>query len=558
MRSERGKTTLRCAVYTRVSTEHGLEQEFNSLDNQREASEAYIKSQAHEGWKLIRTHYDDGGYSGGSMDRPALRRLLDDVRAHRIDVVVVYKVDRLTRSLADFAKLVELFDAHQVSFVSVTQAFNTTTSMGRLTLNVLLSFAQFEREVTGERIRDKIAASKKKGIWMGGVVPLGYRVENRALHVVDEHAAFVRDLFRRYLEIGSVVRFKAVLDQENVRLTIRTDGSGNTTGGGLLSRGHLYKILSNPLYLGQLTHKGRVHEGLHEPVIDRETWGRVQALLAEHAKHASGSRQHSDALLAGKLFDDRGNRMSPSHATKKGRRWRYYVSQAILQGRKQGTGSVARVPAMELERRATEAVRAALFDFDRQRSSGSQSDHPAASGPGASADLSSARQPAIDPADLRAAIERVIISRTTIEIELAEGKVGVDQNRILIIPWTPPSPYRRREIIQGEDEQPSAMRPMTTKARAVLVDAVRDAHRWLDELTTNTNQTTEALAAREGKTERSIRMTLSLAFLSPALAQAAIDGRLPRGFGVKRMMDLPMAWSDQWSTLGLKAPAQSL
>jgi len=208
VRSERGKATLRCAIYTRVSTEHGLEQEFNSLDNQREASEAYVKSQAHEGWKLIRTHYDDGGYSGGSMDRPALQRLLDDVRARRIDVIVVYKVDRLTRSLADFAKLVELFDAHQVSFVSVTQAFNTTTSMGRLTLNVLLSFAQFEREVTGERIRDKIAASKRKGIWMGGVVPLGYRVENRALHVVEEHAVFVRDLFRRYLEIGSVVRLK--------------------------------------------------------------------------------------------------------------------------------------------------------------------------------------------------------------------------------------------------------------------------------------------------------------------------------------------------------------
>jgi site-specific DNA recombinase len=197
MRSERGKTILRCAIYTRVSTEHGLEQEFNSLDNQREASEAYVKSQAHEGWKLIRTHYDDGGYSGGSMERPALERLLDDVRAHRIDVIVVYKVDRLTRSLADFAKLVELFDAHQVSFVSVTQAFNTTTSMGRLTLNVLLSFAQFEREVTGERIRDKIAASKRKGIWMGGVVPLGYRVENRALHVVEEHAAFVRDFYRQ-------------------------------------------------------------------------------------------------------------------------------------------------------------------------------------------------------------------------------------------------------------------------------------------------------------------------------------------------------------------------
>src|SRR6201981_3699208 len=216
MRSERGKTALRCAIYTRVSTEHGLEQEFNSLDNQREASEAYLKSQVHEGWKLIRTRYDDGGYSGGSMDRPALQKLLDDVRARRIDVVVVYKVDRLTRSLADFAKLVELFDAHGVSFISVTQAFNTTTSMGRLTLNMLLSFAQFEREITGERIRDKVAASKKRGIWMGGAVPFGYRVENRALHIVEDEADFVRALFRRYFEVGSVVRLKTALDAENL------------------------------------------------------------------------------------------------------------------------------------------------------------------------------------------------------------------------------------------------------------------------------------------------------------------------------------------------------
>ena len=257
------------------------------------------------------------------MDRPALERLLDDVRARRIDVIVVYKVDRLTRSLADFAKLVELFDAHQVSFVSVTQAFNTTTSMGRLTLNVLLSFAQFEREVTGERIRDKIAASKRKGIWMGGVVPLGYRVENRALHVVDEHAAFIRDLFRRYLEIGSVVRLKALLDQQNIRLPLRTDGTGKTIGGGLISRGHLYKILSNPIYLGRLTHKGQVHEGLHDPMVDQETWDRVQLLLAEHAQRTIDNCQNSDALLAGKLFDDRGNRMSPSHAAKGGQRWRF-------------------------------------------------------------------------------------------------------------------------------------------------------------------------------------------------------------------------------------------
>jgi site-specific DNA recombinase len=499
VRAEKPKATLRCAVYTRVSTEHGLEQEFNSLDNQREASEAYVKSQAHEGWKLIRTRYDDGGYSGGSMERPALQKLLDDARARRIDVIVVYKVDRLTRSLADFAKLVELFDAHQVSFVSVTQAFNTTTSMGRLTLNVLLSFAQFEREVTGERIRDKIAASKKKGIWMGGVVPLGYQVENRALHVVEKHAVFVRDLFRRYLEIGSVVRLKVVLDQEDLRLPIRADESGTTTGGGLISRGHLYKILSNPIYLGRLPHKGQVHEGLHDPIVDQETWDRVQALLEEHAQRTAKVRQHSDALLAGKLFDDRGNLMSPSHAAKKGRRWRYYVSQAMLQGRKHEAGSVARVSAMEIEGHVAEAVRAA-FPCGRQRRCVSLTDQRKMSH--TPSDRAAMRRGAVDNVitNLRAAIERVVISRTTIEIELAEEIVGDDQNRILITPWTPLSPYRRREIIQGEGERLSATRPMKAKARAVLIDALRDAHRWLDELTTNSNQSVELLAAREGKT----------------------------------------------------------
>jgi site-specific DNA recombinase len=553
MRSERRKTMLRCAVYTRVSTEHGLEQEFNSLDNQREASEAYVKSQAHEGWKLIRTHYDDGGYSGGSMERPALERLLDDVRAHRIDVIVVYKVDRLTRSIADFAKLVELFDAHQVSFVSVTQAFNTTTSMGRLTLNVLLSFAQFEREVTGERIRDKIAASKRKGIWMGGVVPLGYRVENRALHVVEKHAIFIRDLYRRYLEIGSVVRLKALLDHEEAQSPLRTDGTGKAIGGALISRGHLYKILSNPIYLGRLTHKGQVYDGLHDPIVDQETWDRVQLLLAEHAQRASGNRQNSDALLAGKLFDDRGSRMSPSHATKGGRRWRYYVSQAVPQGRKHEAASVARVPALEIEARVAEAARAASPASNRQRWHALH--QPKASCRGASTD-----SPAVRPSDydatLHAAIERVVMSQMTIEIELAEGMASDDQNRILIIPWTPPSPHRRREIIQGGGERPCAMGPMRTEARAVLTDALRDAHNWLDELTTSPNQTIDSLAAREGKTERWIRRTISLAFLSPALVKAAIEGRLPRGFGVKRLMDLPMAWPDQWAALGLRAHAE--
>jgi site-specific DNA recombinase len=267
MKNRPGQGILRCAIYTRVSTDQGLEQDFNSLDAQREACEAYIKSQAHEGWRVIRDRYDDGGFSGGSMERPALQKLLADVEARRIDVIVVYKVDRLTRSLADFAKLVETFDAHGVSFVSVTQSFNTTTSMGRLTLNVLLSLAQFEREVTGERIRDKIAASKKKGMWMGGVVPLGYRIEDRALHVVEDHAAIVRSVFRRYLEAGSVVRLKQQLDAEGVRIPIRIDGAGRSTGGGLFSRGHVYKLLSNPIYVGRIAHKGQVHEGQHQPIV---------------------------------------------------------------------------------------------------------------------------------------------------------------------------------------------------------------------------------------------------------------------------------------------------
>src|SRR5271165_4998719 len=351
MKDLTAKRSLRCAIYTRVSTDQGLEQDFNSLDAQREASEAYIKSQAHEGWRLIRHHYDDGGYSGGSMDRPALQRLLADMQARRIDVIVVYKVDRLTRSLADFAKLVELFDKHDVSFVSVTQSFNTTTSMGRLTLNVLLSFAQFEREVTGERIRDKIAASKKKGMWMGGVVPLGYRVEDRALHIVEDHAEIVRSLFRRYLEAGGVVRLKQRLDAEGFRLPVRIDGVGRSVGGGPLSRGHIYKMLSNPIYVGLIAHKGQVHQGQHMPIVPQVLWDQVQQTLNDRqgAAKTNRTRQASEALLAGKLFDDRGNRMSPSWAKKVPKRWRYYVSQATVQGQRSNAGSIVRVPAAHVE-----------------------------------------------------------------------------------------------------------------------------------------------------------------------------------------------------------------
>jgi site-specific DNA recombinase len=523
-----GKGILHCAIYTRVSTDQGLEQDFNSLDAQREASEAYIKSQAHEGWRLIRDHYDDGGYSGGSMDRPALQKLLADVEARRIDVIAVYKVDRLTRSLADFAKLVELFDKHEVSFVSVTQSFNTTTSMGRLTLNVLLSFAQFEREVTGERIRDKIAASKKKGMWMGGVVPLGYRVEDRALHIIEDHAEIVRSLFRRYLEAGSVVRLKQQLDHEGFRLPVRIDGAGRSTGGGPLSRGHIYKILSNPIYIGRIAHKGQAHEGQHKPIVRQDLWDHVQKGLSDRhgALTTKRTRQASEALLAGKLFDDRGNRMSPSWARKGPKHWRYYVSQAALQGDKSKAGSIVRVPAAALEALVAGAV----------------------------GRLSSDR--AASQADIRNQIDRVTIGRTAIQVQLLETEETDAGGRTLTVPWSPPSPYRKREIIQGVANGKTSARPMRSNARAILFDALGDAHRLLDELLCDPTQTLAALALREGKTDRSIRMTLSLAFLAPNIVKAAIEGRLPRGFGLKRLVDLPMAWPAQWRALELEAPAR--
>jgi site-specific DNA recombinase len=567
MKREDRKASLRCAVYTRVSTENGLEQEFNSLDNQREASEAYIKSQAHEGWRLIRDRYDDGGFSGGSMDRPALMALLDDVRALEIDVIVVYKVDRLTRSLTDFAKLVELFDEHDVSFISVTQSFNTTTSMGRLTLNMLLSFAQFEREITGERIRDKVAASKKRGIWMGGAVPLGYRVEDRALHVVEGQAVFVRDLFRRYLDIGSVVQLKAVLDAENVRLPIRTSGAGGTSGGGSISRGHIYHILSNPIYVGRLRHKGQIHDGLHAGIVDQDVWERVQRRLADQTQSRSNARSpDAQSFLAGKLFDDRGHRMTPSHAAKGGRRWRYYVSQAQLKGRKPEAGSIARVPAAEVEKRVSDAVMANLrFPKGRiERSApASGDDFPMRTIVGFPEEtkppvpLAGQSNSCRSNDDLvRDAIDRVTIGRSEIKIQLSDAAIAEGGDRMLAIAWTPPSPYRRREIIQGEGAVSSAIRPMRVRARIVFLDALRNADCWLNELIRDSAVAVESIAKREGKSARSIRMTLSLAFVAPPIVAAAIAGRLPRGFGVKRLMDLPMAWSEQWAAIGLKAPTR--
>ncbi|MBX6744083.1 MAG: recombinase family protein [Acetobacteraceae bacterium] len=341
---------LRCAVYTRKSTEEGLEQAFNSLDAQREACEAFIASQRSEGWVLVHDRYDDGGVSGGTLDRPALKRLLADIEAGLVDVVVVYKIDRLSRSLMDFARLVQTFDQHDVTFVSVTQSFNTTTSMGRLTLNILLSFAQFEREVIGERVRDKIAASRARGLWMGGPVPLGYRVEHRKLVVDEAGAATVRRVFERFAELGSATRLLPVL---------RAEGLVTKTGRPF-DKGAVYKLLVNRTYLGEAVHKGKSYPGEHAAIIPRDLWDRVHAILAESPRaRAAKNRAKAPALLRGLLFGPDGRAMSPTHTRKEGRLYRYYVSQAVLQG---GPNDAPhrRLPAGEIEGMVMAQLRALL------------------------------------------------------------------------------------------------------------------------------------------------------------------------------------------------------
>jgi site-specific DNA recombinase len=339
---------LRCAVYTRKSSEEGLEQEFNSLHAQREACEAYIASQRSEGWVLVRDQYDDGGVSGGTLERPGLKCLMEDIEDGLVDVIVCYKIDRLSRSLADFAKLVEVFDRNGVTFVSVTQQFNTTTSMGRLTLNILLSFAQFEREVTAERIRDKVAASRKKGIWMGGVPPFGYRVENRKLLVDDEAAAHVRWIFARFIEIGSCT----VLAREVAKRGI------HTSRGNQIDKKYLYRLLNNRAYIGEAVHKGDSYPGEHDAIIDRDTWDKVHAILTESPrKRAARTRADTPALLKGLLYGPDGAAFSPTHTRKGGRLYRYYVSQTVL---KHGAGScrIGRVPAGEIEAAVIDQLRA--------------------------------------------------------------------------------------------------------------------------------------------------------------------------------------------------------
>lgn len=518
---------VRCAIYTRVSTDQGLDQDFNSLDAQYEASQAYIKSQVHAGWHLIRSRYDDGGYSGGSTERPALQQLLADIRAKKLDVIVVYKIDRLTRSLADFAKLVELFDAHGVTFVSVTQQFNTTTSMGRLTLNVLLSFAQFEREVTSERIRDKIGASKRKGLWVGGRAPLGYEVKDHKIHVVEEEAERVRTIFKNYLELGSIHRLMPALRKRGIVSKLQRLKTGQMVGGNPFTSGPLSYLLRNRFYIGEVVYKGEILPGEQQPIVDRKLFDTVQAKLAQQQSNYIATRSSSEALLTGKIYDDRGNRMSPSHARKKGVRYRYYISLPLLRGEPDRAGSVHRVPAVEIETTIGVAVRQELKL------------------PGASySDL------------IRAHVTRVEVWPDRLVVELrkqpdSQSDDATDDPITLHIPWQKPPSKRRREILLPQSPGFRDIRPIRADARARLVAAMARGQRWVDDLVAGTVPSVEAIASQERCSVRKVNMTISLVFLAPDLVKAAIEGRLPRGLGLARLYDQPAEWSRQRQALGL-------
>jgi site-specific DNA recombinase len=510
----------RCAIYTRKSTEHNLDLAFNSLDAQREACEAYIKSQAHEGWKLVPTHFDDGGLSGASLDRPAIQSLLSEVRAKKIDIVVVYKVDRLTRSLADFAKLVELFDEHEVSFVSVTQSFNTTSSMGRLTLNVLLSFAQFEREVIGERVRDKIAASKRRGIWVGGPVPLGYRAVGKKLEVVPEEADLVRKIFAQYIELGSVGALARALDEQGVKPRPRQLASGQSKAAERYTIGPLAHMLKNRFYVGEVAYRGEVHKGEHPAIVDREVFDRVQSMLSERTVARTLKRGNSPHLLTGLIFDDRGNPMSPTHANKKGVRYRYYTSHALIQRRKEHAGSVPRVSAAEVETLVCDALR-------RESSVGE----------------------GISDKDLVAQhVGKVIIRRDRIEVEIRREPDGEECSESkLVIPFAPIAASQK-----GIAREPANNDHIDAVAREKLLNAIRRATRWVEALRSGEAESFDEIAAQEGLGQRHVRWLTPLAFLSPKVLDGILDGSASAGLTVARLTKaLPHSWAAQSESLAL-------
>jgi site-specific DNA recombinase len=528
---------VRCAIYTRVSTDHGLDQEFNSLDAQYDAASAYIKSQAHAGWTLIRSRYDDGGYSGGSTDRPDLQRLLDDIRAGKLDVIVVYKVDRLTRSLADFAKLVELFDAYGVSFVSVTQQFNTTTSMGRLTLNVLLSFAQFEREVTSERIRDKIAASKRKGLWVGGTLPLGYHMKGDKVTVIEDEAERVRLIYRRYLELGGVNALVRDLRERNIRTKSRLLATGATRGGVHFGRGSLFYLLRNRFYIGEVNYKDEILPGEQPAIMDRALFDAVQQKLTDQWTARSIVRNTSDHLLTGLLFDDVGHRMVPTHAAKAGIRYRYYVSLPHRHGESKtaSVGSVSRIPATEIEDVIVKALQQYVI---------AQKERPSSRG-----------TRVVDRKVLQDSIARIEVHEDHLVIGLrsADGEETSDSgnDHLLSVPWQKPLSRRSRQFLLPHGVPRDEVRPTRIERRARLVSAIARGRRWLDEIVSCTVTDVQQIATRQKCSVRQVNMTISLAFLAPDLVRAAVEGRLPRGIGVERLRDAPAEWSKQFEALGL-------
>jgi DNA invertase Pin-like site-specific DNA recombinase len=540
---------LRCAIYTRKSSAGGLEQEFNSLHAQREACEAYVKSQAGEGWELSETSYDDGGFSGGSMERPAVQKLLNDIESSGIDIVVVYKVDRLTRSLIDFAKIVETFESNNVSFVSVTQAFNSTTSMGRLTLNVLLSFAQFEREVTGERIRDKIAASKKKGMWMGGNPPLGYDVLDRKLVVNDEEAIRVRMIFERYLDLGSVTALAGELRKHRIRSKSWRTQKGNHKGGSYFSRGALYSLLRNRSYLGEVVHRGEAYAGEHKGIVERALWERVQGMLDAHRRKLPKSpSEASRSLLGGLLFDDRDNPMSPTHSKKQsGRRYRYYVSQALIRREHNEAGSIQRVPAQEIEVLITRRVMSLLPEtelesWERLEPSGQ-----------AEWIRSIVNRVEIDALEARLTLSKVALG---IHVESGFSEQFFDDHTtekgdslIVRIPVRFQT-HRGERTILAPSANGSSPTPHLDKH---LIKAVARAHSWREALVTGKAESVNELVRNSRFSKRYIRRLLPLAFLSPDITEAILQGTQPPHLKLVDLLDrhLPLSWEKQREMAGV-------
>jgi DNA invertase Pin-like site-specific DNA recombinase len=558
----------RCAIYTRKSSEEGLEQEFNSLDAQREACEAYIKSQKAAGWIALPALYDDGGISGGTMERPALQRLLTDIAAGRIDTVVVYKVDRLTRSLNDFAKIVGAFDAKGVSFVSVTQQFNTTTSMGRLTLNMLLSFAQFEREVTGERIRDKIAASKQKGMWMGGNLPLGYDVIDRKLVINELEAERVRDIFHRYAGLKSVRALKEELDAAGIVSKSSVDRFGKSRGGKPLARGALYLMLQNRIYRGEIAHKDKAYPGLHEAIVDEALWDMVQAALAENrVERVTRSAATNPSLLAGLVYDASGERMSPTHANKKGTRYRYYVSQSLIKrGRPQASGEACRVPASDLETIVDDEIIRLMRDEDLiHEVAGSLSVAQRKALITQAAALAEC-WPSQSPSDRRAIasalIERVIVDPKEVALTVRLNAIrhitapDVDIRRL---PQSLDGPRRtlslpariKRTGVETKLVIQGSAGPVRRNADRSLIRLLAQAHRCrriLDRA--SHDQTMTTLAAEAGTSATYFTRVVRLSFLAPEITKVILQGRQPPELTANVLVTQgppPASWQEQKS-----------